>query len=63
MEIIFKVFSVVSGLVGVLSLVVAAIVQFANNAKGLENRIDWNVWLVCAAISAVAFSLAHYLWR
>lgn len=63
MEILFKVLSVLSVLAGVVSLLFATIVQFANNAKGLENHIDWKVWIISGTISVTSFYSAYCWWN
>lgn len=62
-ELILNIIATVAAMIGGLFLLLAAITEWANNAKGRTATFDGRMWLTCGGIALVAFLIAYFAWR
>jgi len=61
-DIILNIFAMFAAVIGVLLLLLAAITEWANNAKGRTTTIDGKMWLICGGGALAAFLIAYLIW-
>lgn len=62
-ELILNIIAIVAAVIGAVLLLLAAITEWANNAKGRTTTFDGKMWLTCGGIALVAFLIAYFAWR